>query len=65
MDTLEPIIWIKHKYVCPKQRGRYAGGTHNGPPKKRKKTSNKIKPTQRHVMIMQSNGKVAWDWQAV
>jgi hypothetical protein len=62
---MEPVSWIKNKYSCPKQRGRYSGGTHNGPLKKRKKTPNKIKPTQRRVKILTAAGKVAWDWQAV
>lgn len=66
MQTEEgPVTWIKNKYSCPKQRGRYSGGTHNGPPKKRKKVGSKIKPTQQRVMIMQANGRVAWSWQAV
>jgi hypothetical protein len=62
---MEPVSWIKWKYACPKQRGRYSGGTHNGPPKKRKKVGSKIKPTQRRVKIIQANGRVAWDWQPV
>ena len=45
--------------------GRYSGGTHNGPPKKRKKIGNKVKPTQQRVMIVQANGKVAWDWRTL
>lgn len=60
-----PVTWMKAKYSCPKTRGRYAGGAHNGPPKKRKKTGSKIKPTQKRVMIVQASGKVAWDWQSV
>lgn len=62
---MEPVTWIKHKYSCQKQRGRYTGGTHNGPLKKRKKSGSKIKPTRQRVMILQANGRVAWDWQAV
>lgn len=62
---MEPVFELKWKYRCPKQRGRYSGGTHNGPLKKRKKSGSKIKPTQQRVMILQANGRVAWDWQAV
>jgi hypothetical protein len=62
---MEPVSWIKWKYACPKTRGRYNGGTHNGPPKKRKKNGSKIKPTQQRVMILQGSGKVAWDWRTV
>lgn len=60
-----PVTWIKWKYACPKQRGRYSGGAHNGPPKKRKKNGSKIKPTQQRVMVVQADGKVAWDWRTV
>lgn len=66
MKTEEgPVTWIKNKYSCPKQRGRYSGGAHNGPPKKRKKTGSKIKPTRQRVMVVQANGRVAWTWRAV
>ena len=60
-----PVTWIKAKYSCAKTRGRYAGGAHNGPPKKRRKNGSKIKPTMRREMILQANGKVTWGWQPV
>lgn len=63
---MEPVSWLKAKYSAPKQRGRYSGGTHNGPPKHRKKVGgSKAKPTQRRMMILGANGKISWDWQAV
>lgn len=62
---MEPVFPLKWKYRCPKTRGRYTGGTHNGPQKKRKKTGSKIKPVQQRVMILTASGRVAWDWQAV
>lgn len=65
METLEPVFHLKAKYTCPKTRGRYSGGAHNGPPKKRKKSGSKIKPTRKRVMILTASGKVAWDWRAV
>lgn len=60
---MEPVSWIKWKYAAPKTRGRYSGGTHNGPPKKRKKTGSKGKSDRQRVMILQANGRVAWGWQ--
>lgn len=60
-----PVTWIKAKYSCPKTRGRYSGGTHNGPLKKRKKSGSKIKPTLQRVMVLKPNGRVAWDWRTV
>lgn len=65
MRTDSGVTWIKDKYSCLKTRGRYAGGTHNGPPKKRKKNGSKIKSAERRVMILKADGKVAWDWQTV
>jgi hypothetical protein len=56
------VTWIKWKYACPKTRGRYSGGTHNGPPKKRKKNGPKVGSGNR-MMILQASGKVAWDWK--
>lgn len=63
---MEPVSWIKAKYAAPKQRGRYSGGTHNGPPKKRHKVSgSKPKPTQQRIMTLHGNGKIAFSWRAV
>lgn len=62
---MEPVFHLKAKYTCEKTKGRYSGGAHNGPPKKRKKSGSKIKPTQQRVMTLLSTGKVAWSWRAV
>jgi len=69
MDTLiaplEPVVWLKAKYSCPKQRGRYAGGANSAPIKKRKKTPNKEKPTMQHVMHITKDLKTVWFWRAI
>lgn len=62
---MEPVFELKWKYRCPKTRGRYTGGTHNGPPKKRKKSGSKIKPTMQRVKILTATGGVAWDWRTM
>lgn len=63
---MEPISWIKAKYAAPKQRGRYSGGTHNGPPKKRKKVSgSKPKPTRQRVMTLNADNKIGFIWRTV
>jgi len=60
---MEPVSWLKAKYSCPKQRGRYSGGTHNGPLKKRKKVSgSKPKPVVQRVMVLSANGKTGFIW---
>jgi hypothetical protein len=63
---MEPVSWLKAKYSCPKQRGRYAGGTNGAPLKKRKKVGgSKIKPTQQRVMVLGANGKTGFIWRPV
>ena len=62
METLEPFVWIKHKYAAPKQRGRYAGSSNAAAQKKKhRKDAKAPKPTFKTIMVLDPlKGKTTW-----
>jgi hypothetical protein len=67
MDTLiAPVLMIRGKETrhkpCKMQSSRPGGSSGS---KKRKKTPNKVKPTQQRVMHIDSDMKTKWFWRAI
>lgn len=61
----EPVTWIKHKYACPKMKGRYHSTHNDQGNKKRAKVGRQTKPTHERVLTITAAGKRAWAWRAV
>ena len=57
----EPVVWVKHKYVTPKDKGRYKGGTSASVKavRKRKKVGGGPGPFE-YVMVISSEGSPKW-----
>jgi hypothetical protein len=53
----EPVTWIKNKYSCPKDKGRYKGGTNatSKSGRKRKKVGGGPGPIE-HVKVIKIGG---------
>lgn len=63
---MEPFVWVKAKYLAPKQRGRYAGGANAAPKKNRNKKGPKVAPTFRNVMVLSAtSNKITWVREAL
>ena len=68
MDVLEPVVWTKAKYLEPKTRGRYKGGTNSSSTKRLKRTANRsvapIPDIVERVMVLDfrdgKGGKINW-----
>jgi hypothetical protein len=56
------VTWIKEKYSCHKDKGRYKGGTSTGgkPQHKRKKVGGGPSPIE-HVKVICADGGVRWE----
>lgn len=56
------VTWIKEKYSCHKDKGRYKGGTSTGgkPAVKRKKVGGGPSPIER-VKVIGADGHVRWE----
>lgn len=61
----EPVTWIKHKYACPKLKGRYHSTHNDQGNKKRVKVGRKIAPTRERVLTITATGKRSWGWRAI
>lgn len=61
----EPVTWIKHKYACPKFKGRYHSTHNDQSNKKRVKVGRKIAPTRERVLTITATGKRSWGWRAI
>lgn len=60
-EELQPVTWLKAKYSCYKQKGRYKGGTSTGGvKKKRTKRGGGPSPIE-HVKVLTSTGHVRWE----
>jgi hypothetical protein len=57
-----PVTWIKEKYSCHKDKGRYKGGTSAGGKavRKRKKVGGGPSPLE-HVKVICATGGVRWE----
>ncbi len=57
-----PVVWLKEKHSCPKQNGRYKGGSNTAAKKtdrKRKKVGGGPSPIE-HVMVITVEGRTTW-----
>lgn len=62
MPAVEPVTWMKLKYACPKDKGRYKGGTNalsKKSDRKRKKTGGGPHPIE-HVMVLDIDKSTYW-----
>ena len=61
-QELQPVTWLKAKYSCYKQKGRYKGGGGTGAPKKTKgrKIGGGPNPVET-VKVITAGGHVRWD----
>lgn len=55
------VTWLKEKYSCYKQKGRYKGGTNAAKQlRKRRKVGGGPNPTE-HVKVITATGHVRWE----
>lgn len=55
------VTWLKEKYSCYKQKGRYKGGTNAAKNvRKRRKIGGGPNPVE-HVKVLTSTGHVRWE----
>jgi hypothetical protein len=60
-EELQPVTWLKQKYSCYKQKGRYKGGTNAAKSvRKRKKVGGGPSPIE-HVLVLTASGHKRWD----
>jgi hypothetical protein len=58
---LSPVTWLKQKYSCYKQKGRYKGGTNAAKSvRKRRKVGGGPSPVE-HVKVLTASGHVRWE----
>lgn len=61
---MEPFVWVKAKYLAPKTRGKYSGGSTTGSSKKRRhKNAKAVKPLFKMQMVLdlERGGKIRWE----
>lgn len=64
MTESAPVVWMKYKYLEPKTRGRYKGGSNSSSTKRVKRSPNRNTTAApvltETVLVLSATGKRTW-----